>query len=75
LVALAEELCAGRLVFTLEGGYHLEALAYSILNTFAVLLGDEDWQLVDPLGASPHREQPVDEIIERVRGIHGFRSG
>ena len=36
---LADDLCDGRLVFTLEGGYHLEALAYSILNTFAVLLG------------------------------------
>jgi acetoin utilization deacetylase AcuC-like enzyme len=69
---LAEELCGGRLVFTLEGGYHLEALAYSILNTFAVLLGDRDWQLVDPLGPSPHREQPVDDIVERVKQAHGL---
>jgi acetoin utilization deacetylase AcuC-like enzyme len=69
---LAHELCDGRLVFTLEGGYHLEALAYSILNTFAVLLGDDDWQLVDPLGPSPRRERPVDGIIERVQQIHGL---
>ena len=70
---LADELCGGRLVFTLEGGYHSEALAYSILNTFAVLLEDDDWQLVDPLGPSPRRERPVDDVIERVRQIHGFR--
>ena len=72
LKELAEELCQGRLVFTLEGGYHLEALAYSILNTFALLLGDGDWELVDPLGPSPWAEQPVDEIIARVRQVHSL---
>jgi len=72
---LADELCKGRLVFTLEGGYHSEALAYSILNTFAVLLDDGDWQLVDPLGPSPRRERPVDDVIERVRQVHGLRRG
>ena len=70
LKALAEELCAGRLVFTLEGGYHMEALAYSILNTFAVLLGDEQWQLVDPLGPAPRGERSVDDIIEQVKQVH-----
>jgi acetoin utilization deacetylase AcuC-like enzyme len=69
---LAAELCEGRLVFTLEGGYHLEALAYSILNTCAVLLGDADWQLVDPLGPSPRRERPVGDIIAQVREVHGL---
>jgi acetoin utilization deacetylase AcuC-like enzyme len=69
---LAEELCAGRVIFTLEGGYHLEALAYSILNTFAVLLGDPDWQCVDPLGPSPSRERPVDDIVEQVKQVHGL---
>jgi acetoin utilization deacetylase AcuC-like enzyme len=74
---LAGELCDGQLVFTLEGGYHLEALAYSILNTFAVLLGDEArpggaWQLVDPLGPSPRSERSVDDIVARVRHVHGL---
>jgi acetoin utilization deacetylase AcuC-like enzyme len=72
LKALADELCEGRLVFTLEGGYHLQALAYSILNTCAVLLGDPEWQLVDPLGPSPRAERPVDDIIERVTRIHNL---
>jgi acetoin utilization deacetylase AcuC-like enzyme len=72
LKELAEELCDGRLVFTLEGGYHLEALAYAILNSFAVLLGDDDWQPVDPLGPSPRRERPVDDIVARVRQTHGL---
>jgi acetoin utilization deacetylase AcuC-like enzyme len=69
---LAEELCDGRIVFTLEGGYHLEALSYAILNTFGVLLDGADWSLVDPLGPSPYREQPVDDIVAQVRHVHGL---
>jgi acetoin utilization deacetylase AcuC-like enzyme len=69
---LAAELCDGRLVFTLEGGYHLEALAYSVLNTFAVLLGDETWRLVDPLGPSPRAERSIDDVLARVKQIHGL---
>jgi acetoin utilization deacetylase AcuC-like enzyme len=69
---LAEELCEGRLVITLEGGYHLEALSYSVLNTFAVLLGDESWKVIDPLGPSPRPERPVDDVIQRVRQVHGL---
>jgi acetoin utilization deacetylase AcuC-like enzyme len=72
LKELADDLCGGRLVFTLEGGYHLDALAYSILNTFALLLGDAGWRLVDPLGPSPRAERPVDEVIARVRQVHGL---
>jgi hypothetical protein len=47
-------------------------LAYSILNTFAVLLGDDDWTLVDPLGESPYGERPVDDVIMRVRQAHNM---
>jgi len=72
LHGLAGELCQGRLVFTLEGGYHLEALGYSILNTFAVLLGDEAWNLVDPLGPSPRGERPIDDVVEQVRQVHNL---
>ncbi len=68
---LAAELCGGRLVFTLEGGYHLTALAYSILSTFAVLLGDEMLP-PDPLGPSPRSERPVDDVIAQVRRIHNL---
>jgi acetoin utilization deacetylase AcuC-like enzyme len=66
----AEELCEGRLVFALEGGYHLQALSYSVLNTFGVLLGDPDSAIVDPLGPSPYREHDVEEIVSHARRIH-----
>ncbi len=37
---LADELCDGRIVAGLEGGYHLEALADSVLETLRVLAGE-----------------------------------
>jgi acetoin utilization deacetylase AcuC-like enzyme len=67
---LADEVCNGRLVLTLEGGYHLEALAYSVLNAFGVLLGDPEWKVIDPLGSCPYDERSVDEIIQRVKQVH-----
>ncbi len=73
LKELAQELCQGRIVFTLEGGYHLTALAYSILNTFCVLLDDTSKSLDDPLGPSPYSEASVDEIIARVQAVHNLR--
>jgi acetoin utilization deacetylase AcuC-like enzyme len=72
LKELAQELCGGRLVFTLEGGYHLQALAYSVMNTFGVLLGDAGAVVVDPLGPSPYGERGIDDSIAQVRRIHGL---
>jgi acetoin utilization deacetylase AcuC-like enzyme len=72
LKELAEELCQGRLVFTLEGGYHLQALAYSVLSTFGVLLGDPGSAVVDPLGPSPYREREVGDIISQVKRVHAL---
>jgi hypothetical protein len=40
-----------------------------------VLLGIDDWQLVDPLGPSPNRERPVDDIIEQLKQVHGLSRG
>ena len=62
----------GTLVFTLEGGYHLDALGYGVLNTFGVLLDGQVWELVDPLGPSSRGERPVDDVIVRVLDAHGW---
>jgi len=68
LKSLAEELCQGRIVFVLEGGYKLEVLSHCVLNTFYVLMGED--RLVDPLGPSPKPEQPVSAIIQNLKEIH-----
>lgn len=69
LVTLSDELCNGRLVFTLEGGYGLEAQAYGVVAAFSALLGDETFD--DPIGPSPRSERPVaEEYLDQLRALH-----
>ena len=71
LVALSDELCGGRLVLTLEGGYGLQGLAYGVVATFAALLGDKTF--VDTVGPSQDPERPVDEkYLGQLRALHGL---
>ncbi len=67
---LADELCGGRLVFTLEGGYNLNALAASVKATFDVLLGNT--AIDDPLGQSPRSfgAPNIGRLIEAIKEIH-----
>jgi len=69
---LADELCGGRLVFTLEGGYNLTALATSIKATFDVLLGNTD--IEDTLGQAPQRfgTPTIDSLIKAVKERHSL---
>jgi acetoin utilization deacetylase AcuC-like enzyme len=66
---LADELCEGRLAFTLEGGYNLNALAASVKATFDVLLGNS---VSDPLGPPPRRygEVDLDRLLGAVKELH-----
>jgi acetoin utilization deacetylase AcuC-like enzyme len=70
LKVLADELCTGKIVFTLEGGYHLEVLAYAVLDTFKVLLGDEDVE--DPLGPSLRGEVSISDLLAEVKRVHNL---
>jgi acetoin utilization deacetylase AcuC-like enzyme len=70
LKELAAELCQGRLVFTLEGGYNLRVVACSVKATFDVLLGN--LKIDDPLGKASMARKPegFDEHIEAIKRIH-----
>ena len=68
LVDLADELCAGRIVFTLEGGYNLQVLAPGVGNVFRVLLGQADFD--DPLGLSPWPEPDVAGLLAELKRSH-----
>lgn len=72
LKELASELCQGRLVFTLEGGYHTLALAHSIRATLEVLQGKP--QIEDPLGKpSSDRGAPgIEAVIRQVKRVHNL---
>ncbi|MBI2830020.1 MAG: histone deacetylase [Chloroflexi bacterium] len=66
---LAEELCGGRLVFALEGGYNLVALAASVKATFDVLLGNP---VEDTIGPAPSRFRAPDitSLVKQLKEIH-----
>jgi acetoin utilization deacetylase AcuC-like enzyme len=72
LQALAAELCGGKLVLALEGGYNLQALSWSVRNSIEVLLGEV--ATADPLGLPPARHPRPDlrELIASVKGLHGL---
>lgn len=70
LVLMAQAVCGGRVVFALEGGYHLDVLAHGVLNTLYALLGDD--QISDPLGMAPAGGRSVDALIERLRELHSL---
>ena len=69
VMALAQELCAGRLVVALEGGYDLEVLAYAVLNTLR-LLEQPDAAISDPFGPAAITERPVDQLVAGLRTLH-----
>ncbi len=70
LKELAAELCQGRLVFTLEGGYNLRVVASSIRAIFDMLLGNSE--IEDPLGKASMASKPggFDEHIETIKRTH-----
>jgi acetoin utilization deacetylase AcuC-like enzyme len=69
---LADECCGGKLVFSLEGGYNLSALSYSVMAVLKVLRGEPG--VDDPF--PPDREKviqpPALEIVRRAAVIHGL---
>jgi acetoin utilization deacetylase AcuC-like enzyme len=68
LVALADDLCDGRIILTLEGGYDRTVLAYGVENVFHALLGDDSES--DPVGPAPYEERSVEHRIAELKKIH-----
>lgn len=74
---LADELCDGRLVFALEGGYPLDSLAASVRATFDVLLGNPD--IKDPLGQPQpgfkmrgFKQPDITSLIAQLKQLHNL---
>jgi acetoin utilization deacetylase AcuC-like enzyme len=72
VVALADELCNGKLVCALEGGYHLDVLAHSVLSTLRVLSGSPAG-VSDPFGQPSSGERNVTALINSLCNLHGLR--
>jgi acetoin utilization deacetylase AcuC-like enzyme len=72
LVSVAEALCEGRIIFTLEGGYDLDVLSLGVVNTVKALLGRDDF--VDPIGHSPWDEPDITERLAVIKDLHNMLS-
>ena len=72
LLALAESLCGGRLICTLEGGYDLDALPHCILSSLRVL-SRSPAGISDPFGAVEGNPRAADKVISAVKRRHGIR--
>jgi acetoin utilization deacetylase AcuC-like enzyme len=69
LRALARELCDGRLVLALEGGYDLTALSWSVRNSIEAMLGEP--LEPDPIGPATAVPAPdIDPLIAAMRELH-----
>jgi acetoin utilization deacetylase AcuC-like enzyme len=69
---LADELCQGKLLLSLEGGYHLEALSHSIKATLEILSGKSPSP--DPLGKPQGAlaKPDIDQILQEVKARHNL---
>jgi len=70
LLLMAEELCEGKIVYILEGGYDPDDLWDNVL---AILCSLTKGSLpVDRLGSAPFPEVSIDDVIEALQTIHGI---
>ncbi|XP_031115694.1 histone deacetylase 14 [Ipomoea triloba] len=71
---LAKDLCGGRCVFFLEGGYNLDSLSHSVADSFRAFLGEPSLAtMVDDL--SFLYEEPstkIKQAIQKIKHIHSL---
>ena len=72
LQELASELCEGRLLFALEGGYDLTALSSSVRSCLDALLSGP--YVPDELAEPENQPVTVDPVVSAVRRIHGLEA-
>jgi acetoin utilization deacetylase AcuC-like enzyme len=68
LKRMADELCQGKIIFVMEGGYDLPALAHGMRNIAHVLL--EEDEISDYYGAAPGQDPDAGRLIEQLQQIH-----
>jgi acetoin utilization deacetylase AcuC-like enzyme len=70
---LARELCGGRCVWVLEGGYHEASLSASVVSSFLGALGVEEASAGEAAAwLRPEPEDKVNAVIQAVQRMHGL---
>ncbi len=70
LVALADDLCGGRIVFVLEGGYDPAAVREGILASIAATVGMPP--PLDGLGSPPPSMVDISTMLRAAAALHGL---
>ena len=71
---LAKDLCGGRCVFFLEGGYNLSSLSYSVADSFRAFLGESSLasEFDNPAFLYEEPSSKVKQALQRVKHIHSL---
>ncbi|XP_057419742.1 histone deacetylase 14, chloroplastic-like [Lotus japonicus] len=71
---LAKDLCGGRCVFFLEGGYNLKSLSYSVADSFRALIGDQSLasEFDNPNILYEEPTAKIKQAIQRIKHIHSL---
>ena len=69
-IRMAGELCEGRVVFVMEGGYDLEVLASGWLNIAYALQGIDAFY--DPVGDLDVAARGTEDLVEQLVALHGL---
>lgn len=70
LIKAADEICSGKIIFFLEGGYNQDVLANGVSNTVRGLLGIESFD--DPLDKSSIDEPEIKNLVSELKKIHSL---
>ncbi|MGJ3238879.1 MAG: histone deacetylase family protein [Anaerolineae bacterium] len=68
LIEMAQAVCGGKIIFVMEGGYDLPALAHGMRNIAHALLREDE--ISDYYGASQNREPEIEPFINELRMLH-----
>lgn len=70
LINFAKNICGGKIIFFLEGGYDLDVVSYGVTNTIRRLLGIDEFE--DPIGKSNQNEPDIKKLIKELIKIHNL---
>jgi len=70
LISLADEICHGRIIFNLEGGYNLDVLGPGCGNIIRGLIGDITCD--DPFLQGKEKTEKTDEMIGIIKQTHNL---